>query len=119
VETFAPSALGAASIPELLPGIKAIAAFGHTPGHTAYLIGNGGEQLLIWGDLMHVQGIQFALPDIAVTYDKDAAAAVASRRKILEYAARYRVPIGGMHLEYPAVGVVEQAGAGFRFLPAR
>jgi glyoxylase-like metal-dependent hydrolase (beta-lactamase superfamily II) len=119
VETFATSALGAASIPELLPGIKAIAAFGHTPGHTAYLIGNGGEQLLIWGDLMHVQGIQFPLPDIAVTYDTDAAAAVASRRKILEYAARYRIPIGGMHLEYPAIGVVEQAGAGFRFLPAR
>jgi glyoxylase-like metal-dependent hydrolase (beta-lactamase superfamily II) len=122
VETFSPSPLGSgstASLPELLPGIKAIAAFGHTPGHTAYLIENNEERLLIWGDLMHVQGIQFPLPDIAVSYDTDAAAAIASRRKILEYAARYRIPIGGMHLEYPAIGVVDQAGAGFRFLPAR
>jgi glyoxylase-like metal-dependent hydrolase (beta-lactamase superfamily II) len=118
VETFEPSPLESGSVPELLPGIKGIAAFGHTPGHTVYLIESGGEELIIWGDLMHVQGIQFPLPDIAVTYDSDAAAAIASRRRILEYAARRRTPIGGMHLEYPAVGLVEQAGEGFRFIPA-
>ncbi|MDR1444985.1 MAG: MBL fold metallo-hydrolase [Treponema sp.] len=117
VETFEPPALGTAA-PELLPGIRAAAAFGHTPGHTVYLVEDGGEQLIIWGDLMHVQGIQFPLPDIAVTYDSDAAAAIASRREILEYAARYRIPIGGMHLEYPAIGKVEKAGQGYRFSPA-
>jgi glyoxylase-like metal-dependent hydrolase (beta-lactamase superfamily II) len=114
VEAFDPSPLGAAA-PELLPGIRAVAAFGHTPGHTVYLVENGGERLIIWGDLMHVQGIQFPLPDIAVSYDSDAAAAIASRREILEYAARYRIPIGGMHLEYPAMGMVEKAGEGYRF----
>jgi glyoxylase-like metal-dependent hydrolase (beta-lactamase superfamily II) len=118
VETFEPSALEAAG-PELLPGIRGIAAFGHTPGHTAYLIESNGERLIVWGDLMHVQGIQFPLPDIAVSYDSDPAAAIASRREILEYAARYRIPVGGMHLEYPALGVVEKAGEGFRFIPAR
>jgi glyoxylase-like metal-dependent hydrolase (beta-lactamase superfamily II) len=119
VETFEPSALESGSAPELLPGIKAVAAFGHTPGHTAYLVENGGERLIIWGDLMHVQGIQFPLPEIAVTYDSDPAAAVESRRQILEYAARYRIPIGGMHLVYPAIGTVEKEGEGFRFIPAR
>jgi glyoxylase-like metal-dependent hydrolase (beta-lactamase superfamily II) len=118
VETFEPSALGAAG-PELLPGIRAIAAFGHTPGHTVFLIESGVERLIVWGDLMHVQGIQFPLPGIAVSYDSDAPAAIASRREILDYAARYRIPIGGMHLEYPAIGVVEKAGEGFRFIPAR
>ncbi|MDR3248227.1 MAG: MBL fold metallo-hydrolase [Treponema sp.] len=122
VETFDPSPLGSSSTvsaPEILPGIKAIAAYGHTPGHTVFLVENGGERLFVWGDLMHVQGIQFPLPDIAVTYDSDAAAAIASRREILEYAARYRIPIGGMHLEYPAIGMVEKAGEGFRFIIAR
>jgi glyoxylase-like metal-dependent hydrolase (beta-lactamase superfamily II) len=118
VETFEPSALNAAGA-ELLPGIRGIAAFGHTPGHTVYLIENGGERLLIGGDMVHVQGIQFPLPDIAVSYDADASAAIASRREILDYAAQYRIPIGGMHLEYPAIGVVEKAGDGFRFIPAR
>jgi glyoxylase-like metal-dependent hydrolase (beta-lactamase superfamily II) len=117
VETFDPSPLGAAA-PELLPGIKAAAAFGHTPGHTVFLVENGGQRLIVWGDLMHVQGIQFPQPDIAVTYDSDPAAATAVRREILNYAAENRVPIGGMHLQYPALGTVEKEGTGFRFIPA-
>jgi glyoxylase-like metal-dependent hydrolase (beta-lactamase superfamily II) len=119
VETFEPSPLGSPALLELLPGIKAAAAFGHTPGHTVYLVEDGGEQLIIWGDLMHVQGIQFPLPDIAVSYDSDAAAATASRRVILDYAADRGIPVGGMHLDYPAIGTVEKAGEGFRFIPAR
>jgi glyoxylase-like metal-dependent hydrolase (beta-lactamase superfamily II) len=116
VETFEPSPLGAAA--ELLPGIKAVAAFGHTPGHTGFLLESDGEGLFIWGDLMHVQGIQFPLPDIAVSYDSDPAAAVAVRREILNYAAERGIPVGGMHLQYPAIGRVEKAGEGFRFIPA-
>ncbi|MDR3139089.1 MAG: MBL fold metallo-hydrolase, partial [Treponema sp.] len=61
VVTFRPGALGADN-PDLLPGITPIAAFGHTPGHTLYLVKSGTAALLIWGDLMHVQGIQFPLP---------------------------------------------------------
>jgi glyoxylase-like metal-dependent hydrolase (beta-lactamase superfamily II) len=116
VETFDPAPLASAA--ELLPGIKAAAAFGHTPGHTVFLVEGGGEGLIIWGDLMHVQGIQFPLPDIAVTYDSDPAAAVTVRKEILNYAAERGIPIGGMHLQYPAVGRVEKAGGGFRFIPA-
>jgi glyoxylase-like metal-dependent hydrolase (beta-lactamase superfamily II) len=116
VETFEPGP--PASAAEILPGVKAVAAFGHTPGHTAFLVESGAGGLIIWGDLMHVQGIQFPLPDIAVTYDSDAAAAVAVRREILNYAAEKKIPIGGMHLQYPAIGTVEKEGAGFRFIPA-
>jgi glyoxylase-like metal-dependent hydrolase (beta-lactamase superfamily II) len=116
VETFDPGPLGAAA--ELLPGIKAAAAFGHTPGHTVFLVESGNEGLIIWGDLMHVQGIQFPLPDIAVSYDSDPAAATAARKEILNYAAERGIPIGGMHLLYPAIGRVEKAAGGFRFIPA-
>lgn len=38
---------------EILPGVTAIPAHGHTPGHTAFLIDSNGEQLLIWGDTVH------------------------------------------------------------------
>ncbi|MFP3090620.1 MBL fold metallo-hydrolase [Treponema sp. TIM-1] len=117
VVTFRPGALGA-DIPELLPGITAIAAFGHTPGHTLYLVQSGGEGLLIWGDLIHVQGIQFPLPGVSVTYDTDPAAAAAIRTKVLEYAAGNHIPIGGMHLVYPAIGTVSPQGNGYRLTPA-
>jgi glyoxylase-like metal-dependent hydrolase (beta-lactamase superfamily II) len=118
VRTFKPGALGAA-LAELLPGISAIAAFGHTPGHTVFLLSSGSAKLLIWGDIMHVQDIQFPLPDISVSYDTDPVMAAETRKKILEYAVRNNIPIAGMHLLYPAIGTVRSAEGGYVFSPER
>lgn len=118
VETFEPAALGA-TLRELLPGIFPIATYGHTPGHTSFLVESGGARFIVWGDLMHVGLVQFPSPDISVTYDSDPNAAAASRKSILDYAAKNSIPIGGMHLAYPAVGTVEISGSGYRFVPAR
>jgi glyoxylase-like metal-dependent hydrolase (beta-lactamase superfamily II) len=117
VETFRPGELGA-TIADLLPGIKAIAAFGHTPGHTAFMLESEGKKLLIWGDLMHAQLIQFPVPDQSVSYDTDPVAAAAIRRRILAYAALNNIPIAGMHLVYPAIGTVTAEGSGYRFTAA-
>jgi glyoxylase-like metal-dependent hydrolase (beta-lactamase superfamily II) len=114
VKTFLPGEAGPA-LTELLPGISPVAAFGHTPGHTLYLVRDGGESFLITGDLFHVQSIQFPRPGVSVTYDKDPAAAAASRKGVLEYAAAKGIPLGGMHLVSPAVGTVTPAGGGYRF----
>ncbi|MDR2021277.1 MAG: MBL fold metallo-hydrolase [Treponema sp.] len=116
-EVFFPGQLGVSSR-ELVPGIIAIAAFGHTPGHTIFLLQSEGRKLLIWGDLMHAESVQFPRPDISVTYDTDPAAAAAVRRQVLEYAAANRIPIAGMHLVYPAVGAVQAEGNGYRLIPA-
>ncbi|MDR0451944.1 MAG: MBL fold metallo-hydrolase [Treponema sp.] len=117
VEAFLPGELGSA-IRDLLPGIKAVAAFGHTPGHTAFQVESDGKRLLIWGDLMHVEGIQFPLPDVSVTYDTDPQAAAATRKRILAYAASNNIPIAGMHLLYPAIGSVRAQDGGYRLIPA-
>ncbi|MDR0866963.1 MAG: MBL fold metallo-hydrolase [Planctomycetota bacterium] len=112
--TFKPAAFFDAAVP-VADGITAIAAFGHTPGHTVYLLESNGEKLLIWGDLLHVQAIQFPAPEVSVTYDSDPVAAAATRRQILEYVAREKIPVAGMHLHYPAIGMVEKSGDGFRW----
>jgi len=108
-----------ASPAEILPGIKAIAAYGHTPGHTIFQIENSNAKFLIIGDLLHIALVQFPVPEISATYDMDANAAAQVRRQVLDYAARNRIPVGGMHIVYPAVGSVEADGAGFKFTPAR
>jgi glyoxylase-like metal-dependent hydrolase (beta-lactamase superfamily II) len=118
VRTFRPGALGA-TLFELLPGISAIAAFGHTPGHTVFLLSSGSAKLLIWGDIMHVQDIQFPRPDISVSYDTDPVQAAETRKKLLEYAVQNNIPIAGMHLLYPAIGTVRAAEGGYVFSPAR
>jgi glyoxylase-like metal-dependent hydrolase (beta-lactamase superfamily II) len=109
--TFKPEELGD-KMAEIVPGLTAIASYGHTPGHTCFLLQSRREKLLIWGDLMHVQNIQFPRPDISVTYDTDPLQAAETRKKFLAWAASGKVPIAGMHLVFPAVGSVGADGKG-------
>jgi len=117
VVAFEPGELGA-RIRDLLPGIKPIAAYGHTPGHTAFLVEEGKGKLLIAGDFLHVALVQFPAPDVSASYDVDPKAAASARRQLMDYAAKNKIPIGGMHMVYPAVGTVEAAGSGFTFVAA-
>jgi glyoxylase-like metal-dependent hydrolase (beta-lactamase superfamily II) len=116
VVTFEPGEFGS-KLKELLPGITPIATYGHTPGHTAYLLEDGKERLLIAGDFLHVALVQFPAPDVSATYDVDPKAAAASRRQIMDYAAKNKVPVAGMHIVYPAIGMVEVDRTGYRFVP--
>jgi glyoxylase-like metal-dependent hydrolase (beta-lactamase superfamily II) len=101
---------------DVIPGVKAIAAYGHTPGHTVFLFDSGGEQLLVWGDLTHAMKIQMPCPEVAVTYDVDPAMAVVSRKKILEYVSANNIPIAGMHIAFPSIGKVKSGdGSGYVF----
>jgi hypothetical protein len=49
----------------------------------------------------------------------DGPAAAATRRQLMDYAFQHKIPIGGMHIVYPAVGMVEKDETGFRFVPAK
>jgi glyoxylase-like metal-dependent hydrolase (beta-lactamase superfamily II) len=117
VKTFTPGEIGS-RIAELFPGLTPIAAYGHTPGHTAFLLQSEGQSLLIWGDLVHVMDIQIPAPDISVTYDVDPGEARKTREKIFDYAAKNKIPITGMHLASPGIGLLEALpGGGYRFTP--
>ncbi|MCL2878809.1 MAG: MBL fold metallo-hydrolase [Treponema sp.] len=118
VKTFVPAALGAKS-KEVVPGITPVAAPGHTPGHTVYLVNSDGQKLLIAGDFMHVEKIQWARPDISVTYDSDPVLAAQTRMSIINYVCANNIPIAGMHLLYPSIGTVSADGDGFVFTPAK
>ncbi|MDR2533516.1 MAG: MBL fold metallo-hydrolase [Tannerellaceae bacterium] len=117
IHLFEPGAMGSASSP-IIPGFTAFAAYGHTPGHTVFLLESGREKLLIWGDLTHALAIQAPCPEVAVTYDVDPADAVRSRKEILKYVAANGLPVAGMHIPGNGIGKVESAGAGegYRFV---
>lgn len=97
---------------EVLPAISAVPTPGHTPGHTAWRIASGRDQLLIWGDVVHLPGIQFAIPDASVVYDLDSRAAAAARRRVLDMVAVDRIPVAGVHLDFPGYGRVTAAASG-------
>jgi len=116
VSTFEPGELGK-KLKEILPGISPISAYGHTPGHTIFLIENKKDKLLIIGDLLHIALVQFPLPEISASYDMDQKGAAAVRRQVLDYAAKNKIPVAGMHIVYPGEGDVSVEGSGFKFSP--
>jgi glyoxylase-like metal-dependent hydrolase (beta-lactamase superfamily II) len=91
---------------EVASGVFAVPTPGHTPGHAAWRIVSGNEQLLIWGDVIHLPGVQFAIPEASVIYDLDSHAAAAARRRVLEMVSADRIPVAGVHLDFPGYGVV-------------
>jgi len=116
---FDPNAVNPPYNKELCYGIKAIAAYGHTPGHTLYLIESGNDKLLIWGDLAHAMAIQMPHPEIAVSYDSNPKLAIQSRAVILQYVSEHKIPVAGMHIPFPSIGTIEKAEQGYRFVPAK
>lgn len=103
---------------DLVPGVRAIAAYGHTPGHTVYLAQSRNQSLLLWGDTMHVAAVQFAEPSATDNYDQDSAAAIAQRKKIFADAAEHRYWIAGAHLSFPGLGHLRSSGAGYVYVHA-
>lgn len=83
---------------DYLPGdVKTIDASGHTPGHTAFRVGD----LLIAGDIIHGAALQLADLDLCPTYDMEPAEARAARKRILQYARMNNLVVAGMHLPAP------------------
>jgi len=102
---------------EVLPGVTAVHLPGHTPGHTGWRIASGADTLLIWADLVHLPGIQFARPEAGMAFDSDPEQARATRARALDMAAADRLTVAGMHLDFPTFGHVRRAGSGYAFEP--
>ncbi len=102
---------------ELVPGIKAVAAPGHTPGHTIYTVESKGQKLVLWGDLMHVAAVQFAQPQVTIAFDTDSKAAAAQRKKAYIDAAKQGYIVGAAHLPFPGLGHLRAEGKGYTFIP--
>jgi glyoxylase-like metal-dependent hydrolase (beta-lactamase superfamily II) len=99
-----------------LPGITAIDAAGHTPGHTVYQLQADGKNLLIVGDLIHAMALQLAMPEMCAAFDMDHPRAVEARKRIFAFAAENGFPVAGMHFPFAnAVGAVKKDGNGWKF----
>jgi glyoxylase-like metal-dependent hydrolase (beta-lactamase superfamily II) len=102
---------------EVFPGVTAIPAHGHTPGHCGFLVASGNDQLLIWGDTVHVPEVQTAIPRAGMGFDTDLDAAYASRLKMFDRAASDKLLVVGMHLHYPGFSHLVRAGEAYRLIP--
>jgi len=102
---------------DLVPGVKAVAAPGHTPGHSIYVVESQGQKLVLWGDLMHVAAVQFAEPSVTIQFDTDSKSAAVQRKKAYADAAKQGYLIGSAHLSFPGLGHLRAEGKGYTFVP--
>jgi len=103
---------------ELVPGVRAVPARGHTPGHTIYVIESQGDKLVVWGDLMHVAAVQFALPQTTIQFDTDSKAAMPQRQKNYADAAKGGYYVAVAHVSFPGIGKLRADGKSYQWVPA-
>lgn len=102
---------------ELSPGIRSYASPGHTPGHDSYIVESKGQKLVLLGDLLHVEAVQFDDPSVTIGFDSDGKAALASRKAAFADAAKQGYLIGAAHLQFPGLGHIRTEGKAYEYVP--
>ena len=103
---------------EIVPGLLAIDASGHSAGHLVFQLTSKGQSLLFLNDATPHYVASFANPDWHFAMDDAPEKAAIARRKMLELAVDDSLPVIGFHLPFPSIGYVEKKADGFEFRPA-
>lgn len=103
---------------DVVSGITAVDAMGHTPGHLAFHLESQGKRLMITADTANHFVASLQRPDWHVAFDMDKDKAAAARKRVFGMIAADRIGFTGYHMPFPAVGFVEAQGAGFRYTAA-
>jgi glyoxylase-like metal-dependent hydrolase (beta-lactamase superfamily II) len=98
---------------DAVPGVRAVATPGHTPGHTSYLVSSGSSQLLVLGDVTNIPAINLRNPGWHVMFDQDAPTAEATRRKMFDRIVADKIIATGYHWGMPGAGTVAKDGNGY------
>ena len=102
---------------EVLPGIRTLAAPGHTPGHTVYVLESDGQRLVLMGDLIHVASVQLESPEVTIGFDSDEDKARASRQKMFAQLAGDGSLVAVAHFPFPGLGRLRAVGKGYAWEP--
>lgn len=102
---------------EVVPGIRSVAAYGHTPGHTLFEVTSAGQSFFYLADLTNVPSLFARNPDWAVSFDMDAEAARKVRREVFARVTSNKSLVGGFHFPFPAFGRMTATGNGYTFEP--
>lgn len=101
---------------EILPGIEALATFGHTPGHMSFVLHAGSDSLMVVGDALANAVVAFEYPSWPSASDQDQAMGVSTRLTLLDRLAQDKSLLVGYHIPAPGIGYVERNGTAYQFV---
>lgn len=102
---------------EVAPGIQLLEAYGHTPGHSVFLVTSGRDQLMVSNDTMYVPALLAPHPEWQGSYDQDGPMAVTARRRIIDQVIADKMMICGAHFPFPGLGTFVKDGNAYAFTP--
>jgi glyoxylase-like metal-dependent hydrolase (beta-lactamase superfamily II) len=102
---------------QIAPGVTSVFTPGHTVGHSMVRLSSGGDQLLVWGDIVHCAALQFAEPERSIAFDNDPATAISNRKKVMDMVSTDRLLFAGSHLSFPGLGHAVRSGTGYGYVP--
>lgn len=102
---------------EVVPGIRAVPAPGHTPGHTVYEVTAGGQTMRFVGDTLHAKDVQMAEPQVTIQFDEDSNAARRQREALFADAAARGIIVAAAHTPFPGLGYIERSGSAYTWAP--
>ncbi len=103
---------------DLLPGVRAVASFGHTPGHMSLEVLSEGQKLFIFGDAAGHYLLSLRFPQAYLGFDMDRAQVVATRARLFRKVAEEKALLTAYHFPWPALGYLRPLGEGYEFVPA-
>jgi glyoxylase-like metal-dependent hydrolase (beta-lactamase superfamily II) len=101
---------------EIVPGITAIAAFGHSPGQMALEISSAEQRLLFVADAI-VHPLHLEYPETVGATDHRPSQMVTTRLTLLEKAAREKSLVCTSHFAFPGLGHVIPKGERWEWQP--
>jgi glyoxylase-like metal-dependent hydrolase (beta-lactamase superfamily II) len=102
---------------DVIPGVQAMSAPGHTIGHTIFIIKSGSKAMAYTADTTHHQILLTEKPRTEFAYDTDAKQAVQSRLKVFDMIASQKLPMLAYHFPWPGYGHLAKQGDGYRYYP--
>jgi glyoxylase-like metal-dependent hydrolase (beta-lactamase superfamily II) len=99
------------------PGVETVAAPGHTPGHTVFAIQSGKDAMMVLSDTTQHPALFARNPEWEPQFDIDGAAAVMTRKKLLDRVAADRMLVTGYHFPFPACGHIVKTATGYEHVP--
>jgi glyoxylase-like metal-dependent hydrolase (beta-lactamase superfamily II) len=104
---------------EVVPGVRAIATNGHTPGHTSYQLSSGRKQLIVLGDVTNIPALNLRNPGWHLVFDADPVKAEANRRKMFDRVVADKITVTGYHFGFPGAGTIGKDGKGYVYQPVK
>ena len=101
------------------PGIRVLAAPGHTPGHVAFHVASGNDQMIYSGDTFYQPAMSLRTPQWHGVFDSDGALAEKSRRALADRLVADKVLVAGYHFPWPGAGTIVKDGNAYALVPAK